>query len=361
MGTQITMITRVSEAAGEWFLESGIQEPSGGVARYYYSDRRQNAALTTEITAYCVSALASLHKISDEPRYLDAAMKGAQYLVRAWDEKCSAMPFECDSQGTKHSYFFDDGIIVRALLTMWRERGGGEFLSTAVKVGESMAEDFADGRDFCPILTLPGKSPLKYEPERWSRSPGCYQLKAALGWYELWQATKEARYLALYRQMLESSLASHASFLPGSDADIPVMDRLHAYSYFLEGLLPSLDDPRCAQALVSGIERTDGYIYKIGPEFLRSDVLAQLLRVRLFAEQFRVAPLDEEAAQRELALMREFQSSDPNARLKGGFWFGRKHGEILPFMNPVSTAFCYQALDMWMQRGTREWKWENLI
>jgi uncharacterized protein YyaL (SSP411 family) len=151
MGTQITMITRVSEAAGEWFLESGIQEPSGGVARYYHSDRRQNAALTTEITAYCVSALASLHKISDEPRYLDAAMKGAQYLVRAWDEKCSAMPFECDSQGTRHSYFFDDGIIVRALLTMWRECGRDEFLSTAMKVGESMAEALVAQSGMLPV------------------------------------------------------------------------------------------------------------------------------------------------------------------------------------------------------------------
>jgi hypothetical protein len=59
--------------------------------------------------------------------------------------------------------------------------------------------------------------------------------------------------------------------------------------------------------------------------------------------------------------MAEFQSRDPNPRLKGGFWFGRKHGEILPFMNPVSTAFCYQALEMWSHRDSSGWKWQNLI
>src|SRR5882672_10494177 len=163
LGTQQVTIN-VSEAAGEWFLQSGIQEPSGGVARYYFSDRKRNAPLTTEITAYCASALVSLYKGSAEPRYLDAAVKAAQYLVKAWNTECSAMPFECDGENRKHSYFFDNGIIVRGLLTVWSETGTADFLSTAVKVGDSMAVDFADAEDFSPILTLPDKSPLVYEP-----------------------------------------------------------------------------------------------------------------------------------------------------------------------------------------------------
>jgi hypothetical protein len=351
----------VGQTAGEWFLQSGIQEPNGGVARYYYSDRKRNAPLTTEITAYCASALAALYRSSSDLRYLAAAVKAARYLVEAWDAKCSAMPFEREAEDRKHSYFFDNGIIVRGLLTVWRETGAADFLSIAERVGDSMAEDFADSHNFSPILTLPEKSPLAYETARWSRSPGCYQLKAALAWYELSQVTKNERYMPLYRHLLDTSLANHDSFLPGSDTDIPVMDRLHAYSYFLEGLLPAIDDPRCVEAMDEGIERVAGYVYRIGRLFLRSDVLAQLLRLRLFADQLGVTTLDEEAAQREVSLMHEFQSANPEARLKGGFWFGRKNGEILPFMNPVSTAFCYQALEMWNQKGKRELNWQTLI
>jgi hypothetical protein len=351
----------LNQTAGEWFLQSGIQESNGGVARYYFSDHRRNAPLTTEITAYCASALVALYRSSSDPRYLAAAIKAARYLVETWDADCSAMPFERDEEDCKHSYFFDNGIIVRGLLTVWRETGRAEFLSTALKVGDSMAEDFADEQYFSPILTLPEKSPLAYEQARWSRSPGCYQLKAALAWHELSQVTKNERYVSFYRKLLNTSLASHDLFLPGSDTDIPVMDRLHAYSYFLEGLLPAIDDPGCADALALGIERVAEYVYRIGPLFLRSDVLAQLLRVRLFADQLGVVPLDEEAALREVSLMREFQSADPDARLKGGFWFGRKQGEILPFMNPVSTAFCYQALEMWNQKGKTELHWQTLI
>jgi len=34
----------------------------------------------------------------------------------------------------------------------------------------------------------------------------------------------------------------------------------------------------------------------------------------------------------------------------GGFLFGHKHGDPLPFVNPVSTAFCVQALVLWQDR-----------
>jgi hypothetical protein len=350
----------VCQAAGEWFLRSGIQQTNGGVARYYFSDRERNAPLTTEITAYCASALVRLAKRESEARYLDAAIAAATYLVNAWEAKSSAMPFECEPEGLRYSFFFDNGIIVRGLLAVWRECENEAFLAAAVKCGDSMMRDFADDGHFNPILELPGKTPLSLEPTRWSRSSGCYQLKAALGWYELWQITKNEQYLACYRQMLNASLASHLLFLPGCDTDIPVMDRLHAYSYFLEGLLPVAGEPAAAEAMAVGIDRLDGLARKVASLFLRSDVLAQLLRVRMFADQYGVSCLNENAAQEEIELMQGFQSDDPDPRLRGGFWFGRKNGEMLPFMNPVSTAFCCQAVEMWNQRG-RELNWQALI
>jgi glycosyltransferase involved in cell wall biosynthesis len=353
--------TNVRQAAGEWFLNSGIQESNGGVARYHFSDRQQNAPLTTEITAYYASALTCLSQQDPEGRYLDAAIDAATYLVDAWDPACSAMPFECEAKGSRYSYFFDNGIIVRGLLQVWRATAHEKFLATAVKCGDSMMRDFVDGAQFSPILELPGKQAIPYEPSRWSRSPGCYQLKAALGWYELWQITKNERYLAAYRQLLNTSVTTHASFLPGCDTDVPVVDRLHAYSYFLEGLLPVASETSCAEAMTEGIARLAGFVRILSPLFLRSDAVAQLLRVRLFADQYGVVPLDEEAAQEEVAMLKSFQSNDPDPRLLGGFWFGKKNGEMLPFMNPVSTAFCYQALEMWNQRGQGSFDWHSLI
>ena len=141
------------------------------------------------------------------------------------------------------------------------------------------------------------------------------------------------------------------------------MDRLHAYCYFLEGLLPCANRPACAEALRDGIERTTALLARTAPLFERSDVYAQLLRVRLFAGALDVMPLDCEAAGREAAAIGEFQACGSGPRIDGGFYFGRKGTQLLPYVNPVSTAFCAQALDLWRRHcaGTFQPDWRMLI
>jgi glycosyltransferase involved in cell wall biosynthesis len=354
---------RLAKEVGNWMLHSGIEESNGGVARYHLNDLRRNKPVSTEITGYCASGLVVLNEQTGDIRYWNAALKKTEFLKSAWDASSHAMPFELDGE-QKYSYFFDDGIIARGFLAVWRRSGHPALLSAAVKVGESMAQHFFDGSAYSPIITLPDKTPLPYEPARWSRSPGCYQLKSAMAWRELWEATKQERFNQLYLQVLRASLESHRSFLPGVEVETSVMDRLHAYSYFLEGLLPEIKDPACRAAMQLGIPLLSQFANTIAPQFLRSDVMAQLLRVRIYADCAGAVPLDREVCRREAELIREFQSFDPDPRLKGGFWFGRKEGtNILPFMNPVSTVFCYQALEMWdrYEKGERQFRWQDLI
>src|ERR1700749_1637489 len=83
------------ETAGRWFLQSGIQEARGGVARYYRSDLGRNMPVSTEITGYAVSALLFLHQRTGDPAYFDAGMRAARFLTReAWDAKLRTFPFE---------------------------------------------------------------------------------------------------------------------------------------------------------------------------------------------------------------------------------------------------------------------------
>ncbi|MEP6962846.1 MAG: hypothetical protein ABI995_12260, partial [Acidobacteriota bacterium] len=85
----------------------------------------------------------------------------------------------------------------------------------------------------------------------------------------------------------------------------------------------------------------------------------QLLRVRLIAHHLDIVPLDQAAAAEEAARVASFQvltgpdSEDP--RLRGGFWFGRKGDAMLPYANPVATAFCLQALDLWEDHQAGRW------
>jgi hypothetical protein len=330
------------DRSGRWFLDSGIQDGEGGVARYRRDDTGENLPVSAEITGYTASALVYLYKLTNEGAYFERALQTAAYLTRIWDTRLEAFPFEPDPSRDQLNYFFDAGIIIRGLLTVWRETGDARLLEVALGCGLGMLRDFDCGAEFHPILTLPQKLPLARDG-RWSRNPGCYQLKAAMSWFDLAEATRNETLRAAYERALAYSLSAHPAFLPG-DAEQPrVMDRLHAFCYFLEGLLPVLDRKACAAALCIGIVRTGSYLREIAPCFERSDVHAQLLRVRLLADLAGIVPLDETAAAFEAESLARYLRPD------GGFWFGSAAGEHLPFVNPVSTAFGLQALCMWQE------------
>jgi hypothetical protein len=332
--------------AGEWFLRSGIQAPEGGVARYYRTDLARPQAVSTEITGYAAGTFVFLHSLTGDARYLAGARAAARFLTRAWDPVSGAMPFEIAPGG--FTYFFDCGIVVRGLLAAWRAAGDDEFLACARQVGASMAHDFsARASQHHPVLKLPEKLPLKHDSERWSQSPGCYQLKAAMAWRDLWEATGDPCYRDLYGHVLEESLRSEADFLPGHADRRKVVDRLHAYLYFLEGLLPVPKHAPHAGTLGDGIARVAGLLRELAPEFERSDVYAQLLRLRLYAAATHGVRLDRRAAAWEAARLVEFAVSSDDPCTDGGFYFGRTAGNWEPYVNPVSAAFALQALALW--------------
>src|SRR5579863_9270306 len=106
-----TRTNSLVERAGRWFLDSGIQETNGGVARYYRSDLRANAGVSTEITGYAVSTLLYLHAQTNRPEFLESALRAARFLVNtAWDARLGTFPFEHANNGSKPralAYFFD--------------------------------------------------------------------------------------------------------------------------------------------------------------------------------------------------------------------------------------------------------------
>ncbi len=333
--------------ASRWFLESGIQEPSGGVARFHHTDQNRNAAVSAEITGYAVSALVYAYKTTSDTASLEGARRAAAYLIdTAWDTNGCIMPFEAlSAESSGLAYFFDCGIIIRGLLALWRVTQDTALLDRAKQIALSMAFDFLGDACFHPILELPEKQPLPYDP-RWSRSPGCYQLKSALAWHDIAIASREPQPLQLWTQMLACALATHETFLPGDENPERVMDRLHAYCYFLEALLAAPDLPEAREALTTGIPRVAHFLRQIRHRFERSDVNGQLLRVRLLAATAGLVPLHAAEAREEALSIASFQRDD------GGFWFGRRPEGFLPFSNPVSTAFCTQALAMWKGQQT---------
>ena len=344
-------ITHALSQAGLWFLRSGIQDSTGGVARYYRAAEQRNLPVSTEITGYSASFYSWMARTTGQPIYLSAAERTVQFLVqRCWMPEAASFPFECSPQSP--SYFFDCGIIVRGLLSVWRATGNNELLEIAEACGRSMARDFLTDVAIHPIVSLPERRALAYE-KRWSREPGCFQLKSALAWRDLGVVTGHEEFHGWWDRALTMSLAQADRFLPGAEEPEKVMDRLHAYSYFLEALQAEPERPTAKAAVAAGIHRVEAYLREIAPRLARADVYAQLLRVRLLAEKLGIAPLDLAKAEEEAEAIAEFQYDTVDTRLDGGFCFGTRGGERLPFANPVTTAFCAQALAWWQDRSAR--------
>lgn len=361
------------DRAGNWFLTSGIQDPTGGVARYYRQDAEENRLISTEITGYTVSTYVYLYKLTRNSQYLEAARRASCFLTRiAWDARHSTFPFEFNparQRADAHTYFFDCGIIVRGLLSLWRITRDEETLGVALRCGESMAADFpipSHGSSrhggFYPIVGVEDKTPVELAPH-WSKGPGCYQLKSAMAWEELFEETGDERFRRWYDDALAYSLETQEHFLPGSPDPSRVMDRLHPYAYFLEGLLPRLWQSECAAVLAEGLTRMGEYLRTIAPQFVRCDAYSQLLRMRLLAQTHDVVAADRLAASEEAKNLAEFQIKSLDQRVDGGFYFGRRDGQVIPHVNPVSTAFGLQALSMWDQfcQGSLQMSRQELI
>lgn len=359
-------LASVLRRAGDWFLDSGIQDPDGGVARYYLVAEGRNKRTSTEITGYALSALCYLYGRTGEVRYREGAERAAGLLRRAWDGARGVFPFEVpvsENLEENRAYFFDSGIIIRGLLRLERVVPDGALRELAVRCGHGMMAAFAHGGGMAPILQLPSGAPLAYGTS-WSDNPGCYQLKSALAWRQLSLVAAEPAFDRAFAAALDRAMANDAGFLPGTADRLRVMDRLHAYCYYLEALLAVGDRAECRERLRAGIGRVAGYLRDLAPEFARSDVYAQLLRVRLLAAARELAPLDAVAAAEEAAAIPGFQYSGEGRRLDGGFCFGRRGGVLMPYANPVSTAFCLQALAWWhdyrWDGGLRD-TWQELI
>jgi hypothetical protein len=275
------------------------------------------------------------------------------------------MPFEWVPAGSApehHSYFFDCGMIARGLIRLWRETAADPYLALAYRCGESMVDDFLNDHDIHPIVVLPDRRPLSRD-ERWSRSSACYQLKSALAWRELGELTRDSRFQNAWEFALGQALATHAGFCEAAPDRIRLMDRLHAYGYFLEALLAETARPECERALADGIDRMGRLLRETRAEFERSDVCAQLLRIRLYAHGSGAVQLDWNRAREEARWASTYQIAGSDPREDGGFWFGRRDNDWVRYVNPVSTAFCLQALAQWedTQEGRFPEDWHNLI
>lgn len=350
-----------------WLAHSGIQAESGGLSRYYRADLQEYKNISTEITGYAVQGYLQL-PLAGQPGFLSNALRAGQFLCYdAGDSNADLFTFEVGRTGVKArqlAYFFDCGIIIRGLISLWNTTADPMYLERAERCGAMMMTRMSrvDG-SFFSVLDLDSGVP-SCDPSAWSLDAGAYQLKAGIGFMELAELTSSGLFSTTAEQLLSWALRHHEMFLPGDSDAAGVADRLHAYCYFLEGLLPFVEHRfDCALVLQSGVTRVELLLDQTRSALERCDVIAQLLRLRLLGDYMGMVELDLSAASREAENLLSFQLHADDRRTNGAFAFGRRAGQLVPHANPVSTIFALQALRMWneQQNGELRMSWRELI
>ncbi len=152
---------------------------------------------------------------------LTEALRAARFLTRvAWDPKLGTFPFEL-TEGSRDSRISSiAGSSCEACL-----QRGAQPRSRIPRCRRSRPDArcwpiFRASDGIHPILALPDKQPLAWEP-RWSASPGCYQLKSAIAWRELFEITGDREFECGYETALNAALENDSEFLPGEPDPLP--------------------------------------------------------------------------------------------------------------------------------------------
>jgi len=350
-----------------WLLTSGIQDESGGVARYYLTDDRSYRSVSTVTTGYYISAMLKANE-TGEAEPLEHALKSGRFLVeQAFDSNLELFPVDIGvngEQSTMEARFFDCTIAARALLHLWQATGDQVFLDHAERCGVALRTRMSrvDG-SFFPLLDLRSGEPGS-GTDSWSVKAEVYQLKSSLAFLELSDATGNREFNTSTELMLSWCLKTHDGFVRGDDDPEEVMEQLHAYCYFLEGLLPvAAEDMKASNALQRGVLDVENRMREVAASYQRCDVVAQLLRLRLYADRIGIMELDSGEAEKEALLIEQFQHQSTDPKVDGGFAFARRDGQLTPHVNPATTAVAVQALAMWEQAedGAFREPWQALI
>ena len=354
-------------SAWNWLSCSGIQTTSGGVARFYRADVQQYQDISTQSTAFFISTFLRLGEPSQNLAPDEALRAGGFLLDRAFHRSKELFAHEVyggSNSPSTRTYFFDCSIVIRSLVDLWKATEEPDYLECVERCGFALQILMSrmDG-SFFPVYDFSRDQPID-DGETWSTRPEVYQLKAGLALQDLTDATGLYEFVDMSETLRRWCLKRHESFVPNFGDSEERMSQLHAYCYFLEGLLQEASqDADCSRALQWGILRVENLVEEMGPQFPRSDIIAQLLRLRFYADTFAVMEIDHDTAESEVAALIEFQQQSSDPRVDGGFAFARRGTEIVPHMNPVSTVLAVQALTMWesAEQGTFRDEWNVLI
>ncbi len=340
-----------------WLLFSGIQNETGAVFAEYETLTRSYSRVSTEAAAWYVLAVIGIEGDPDGSRRGAASKTGKFLMERAFDLRADLFVADPTVE-ERHAEFFGCGILLRALLALHRATGDRAYLDCADRCGRSMHLRLArvDG-SFFPQYDVATQQPRGHEAS-------ISQLKIASSFLELGEDAGLGELTTAAADLLTWALSRHESFVSELHDSRDRASALREYAFFLEGLLPFLlERSESGVALQAGLLDLEKGLESFDDATRPPGVVAQLLRLRLFAEISGVSELDRGRAEREAASLAEYQMQSPDPRLDGAFAPRQDALESGPLLAPQPTIAAMQALEFWdtLEHSGFRKSWRDLI
>ncbi len=262
-------------------------------------------------------------------------------------------------------YTFDTGVIISGLVDVYRASGNKQYLAAAVKAADWIVGSVQKPNGaFYPVYDV-DKDEFIESNNEWSLCAGSYHTKVAIGLINLYEATQNATYKEAAIKACDFALTFQQS--DGRFISFPTEGgtNSHPHSYSAEGLWvvgKVLDRTDYLQASAKATEwllhwqSDEGYVprhfHNDEPLYNeRVDILAQTLRLAaIHMGEGRLADHTETHAKLDklVAVISRNQAISDEARINGGFYFGRlSNGDQMPHVNVWVTAFAIQGLGLY--------------
>ena len=347
------------DLAADWMLSSGIQSNEGGFYAWYDLAKKSPSFIYSEITGYAITALLFLKNIYNDDTYLEKARKAASWINNYALLKQGAVKtrlYENDSSADKlysfsgeNIFSFDLGMVLYGMINLYKSTKEKIFLESCVKMADFLLDKmYKNDGSFHAIYNVNTEKAHEFF-DKWSNQSGSFHSKLGLGLVDMFDVTKNKKYIDAARAICEYALNKQEASGRFITNFADKTTNLHPHCYSTEGLLyvgSYLKSEKFINAAkkaviwifdnISGGKIDELYNPKTNNfnKFQRVDALSQSLRLGVIFEMDR----KKLGALKDFILEHQYLKGDSNQI--GGFLYSKNTEHI----NCWSTMFALQAL-----------------
>jgi uncharacterized protein YyaL (SSP411 family) len=361
------------ELAKKWLLESGIQNSAENRSRYgsfnawYDAGIEEHAFAYSEITGYGITLLLFLNKIQPDPILVQRAVVAGNWLIdRATEKQTGGVLCRLESRQdtfVQRLCAFDNGMCLNGLVNLFKTTGDTRYLNAGMAIADWLISMQKPDGAFYPRYFVDIQQ-LEHAGNKWSKQPGSYHAKLAIGLLNLADVTQNNQYALTAGKICDWAVSKQLS--DGRFVTDPQKDNsfLHPVCYTLEGLLVAgqmLRKEQYLKAAQTGLEwiwnhrKEDGGFpayYTAGKRELAEspDINAQISRLYLLLNARERVRHDEKEVDASIGHLLRYQCLRDDYRALGGFvsgeaWFLDEYPNGIPdHVNAWVTMFVLQTL-----------------